>query len=164
MNSIISFCAQYLYLVLGLGAAAYWIMLSNERKLKVIIYGVMTGVIAYILARVGSMLYNNPRPFVVDHVAPLFQHAADNGFPSDHTLITAAIAMAIFAVSKKWGLVLLLGSVIVGYSRVLAHVHHVLDILGSLAFVGIGYIAACYLGPWVLKRAVTLMKRPAASR
>ena len=71
-------------------------------------------------------------PFVENNFVPLIAHAADNGFPSDHTLFGAAIASVIFLFDKKWGTGLFMLAFLVGVSRVLAGVHHFVDIAGSL--------------------------------
>ena len=51
------------------------------------------------LKTLGSTL--TPRPFVVQHVAPLFPRDADNGFPSDHTLLATFFAVCVFFYSRK---------------------------------------------------------------
>ena len=150
MNSFIIFSAQYLVYIVALAALIYWLTLSRRNKLTVVVYGLITGVIAFILAKIGSALYNNPRPFMTEHVTALFSHAPGNGFPSDHTLLTASLALALFAVSKKWGIVFMILAVIIGGARVLAHVHHSIDIIGSIVFAAIGYGFAVILAPKII--------------
>src|SRR5919199_4897641 len=48
-------------------------------------------VLSYVFAQIGGFVYNDPRPFAVEHFQPLLAHAADNGFPSDHALVAAAL-------------------------------------------------------------------------
>ena len=143
---LIIFCSQYLLYLVGLGVLIYWLTLSRSAKLTIAIYGLITGITAFILAKIGSALFYNPRPFMVEHVTPLFSHAADNGFPSDHTLLTASLALALFTVSKRWGIVFMLLAVIIGGSRVLANVHHPIDIIGSIVFAALGYMVAVIVG------------------
>jgi undecaprenyl-diphosphatase len=69
---------------------------------------------------------------------------ADNGFPSDHTLLATAIAFAIFHFNKKLGLFLFLLAVLVGVARILAGVHHAADIAGSLIIAGLVYLITDY--------------------
>jgi len=149
MDSIIIFCAKYLIFIVGLLALGYWFTLPKKQKVEIVIYGIITGIIAFILAKLSGIVFNDPRPFISDHVTALFSYTADNGFPSDHTLVTAAIAATVFSVSKKWGIGLLVLSVIIGTSRVLAHVHHPIDIAGSLVFAAIGALVAYYLTPLI---------------
>jgi undecaprenyl-diphosphatase len=91
-----------------------------------------------------SRFYFDPRPFVQGNFTPLLPHAADNGFPSDHTLLAAAIAFATFHFNKKLGLFLLLLAILVGVARILAGVHHVADIAGSIIITGLVYFLAVY--------------------
>ncbi len=147
MNALIILCAQYLIYVSGLIAGIYWLTLPNKTKIQVAIFGIVTGIVAVVLAKAGGSIFYDARPFVADHVASLFPYTADNGFPSDHTLIAAVMAVTIYSVSKKLGLGLLALAIIIGVSRVLANVHHPLDIIGSLIFAGLGGVVAYYLVP-----------------
>jgi len=74
---------------------------------------------------------SSPRPFVVQPVKPLVPSDTDNGFPSDHTLLSMAVAGVVVAYRRKWGIALLLLAALVGTARVLAHVHHPIDVIGS---------------------------------
>lgn len=144
MPSLYIFGAQYLVFVMALVAGGYWISLPKQQKLYMVVYGVITAVVAFALAKLGASLFHNPRPFVVDHTVPLIAHGNDNGFPSDHTLLAGIIAGTVLAVSRKWGLALAMLALVVGLARVAVHVHHVIDVLGSLGFVAIGGLAAWY--------------------
>ncbi len=150
MNSVIIFCAKYLIFVVALAAFAYWVTLPKKLKIRAFVFGIITMAIAYILAKIGSSLFYNARPFVSDHVVPLFKYTADNGFPSDHTLLSASIAVTLFTISKKWGVSFAVLAIIIGSSRVLAHVHHPIDIVGSLVFALIGGAIAYLLSPRIL--------------
>lgn len=98
--------------------------------------------LVYILVMVSSHYIFDQRPFVVENIIPLIPHAADNGFPSDHTLISMMAAMTIFFFNKKSGLLLALLAIMVGISRVLVKLHHPLDILGSIAIASISFLIA----------------------
>ena len=142
MDQIIIFCAQYLVFLVILAAGIYWLTLARRQKVSFMVFGLIAGITAYLLAKVGGTLFDNPRPFVNNNVVPLFTHAADNGFPSDHTLFTAVIAATVWSFSKKWGVVFFAFCIIVGGSRVLAHVHHVIDIVGAIGFAVLGAAVA----------------------
>lgn len=152
MDSIIIFCAKYLYLAVILIAGVYWLTLSKKLKIQLAIFGFVAGLIALALTKIGGSLFYDPRPFVSSNIIPLYAHSADNGFPSDHTVLTAFVAVTIFFASKKLGLVLLLLAIIIGTSRVMAHVHKPIDIIGSLVFAGIGGLTAYYLTPKIVSK------------
>ena len=85
---------------------------------------------------------------MVDHsIKPLFPHIADNGFPSDHTLLTMTIAAIIFVYNRKLGILLAIFSLIIGFSRVAAGVHHALDIIGAAVIA----VTTTYISYLVLK-------------
>jgi len=152
MHTILLFVAKYLFLIVGLLAFAYWLKAPKKEKVRLIVFGAIAAIVTMVLVKVGAALYFDPRPFVTHHVVPLYPHGADNGFPSDHTVLTAFIALTIFSSSKRIGITLLVMSVLIGLSRILGHIHSPIDIIGSLLFALAGYGAAILLTPYILKR------------
>ena len=73
--------------------------------------------IALVLIQLAADIHTDPRPFVVDPlIKPLFAHAADNGFPSDHA-VAAMVAPLVMTYRKMLGAVLLAASVLVQLVR-----------------------------------------------
>jgi undecaprenyl-diphosphatase len=147
MHTIIVLIAQYLLFVLILIAGAYWLVQDKSVKIKVLIIGILSSIIALILMKIGAALFYDPRPFVNGSVIPYFKHVADNGFPSDHTTLAAVLAVTIFFVSRKLGIALFVGAIVIGSARVIAHVHSPIDIIGGLT---IG-ILSVYIGQLIYK-------------
>jgi len=132
MNTVIVICAKYLIIVPILITALMLLYEPRSKWKKNVVHTCGVLAIAYILAKVGSHFFVDPRPFVVGHFTPLIPHAPDNGFPSDHTLLASALAAIVMCYRTRlayflWGLTLLIGT-----ARVLAGVHHLVDILGSV--------------------------------
>jgi undecaprenyl-diphosphatase len=152
MHTLLLFCAKYLVFIIGLIAFIYWLTLPKYLKLQMVIFAVVSAIIAGALAKAGAMLYNDPRPFITSHVTPLFPHGADNGFPSDHTLFAGFVAATVDMASRKLGAILLVLALIVGISRVIGHIHHPIDIIGSLVFVLVGAIVANFVTPLISSR------------
>lgn len=148
MNALFIFGAKYLYLVAIIVAILYFLRQPREIKKKIIILGLVSLPTMYIVAKLIGFLYYDPRPFVVGNFAPLIPHADDNGFPSDHTLLLAAIASVIYPFSKKISILFWMIALTVGFSRVFAGVHHIADIIGSIIIAMI--ISA--LARWILKK------------
>jgi undecaprenyl-diphosphatase len=132
MNTLIIFCAKYLIVLPVLVLFIYWLRSSTLNKRKIIILSFIALPLAYVLAKIGSHFYFNPRPFVVDYFIPLIPHANDNGFPSDHTLLAASISFVQYAFNKRLGALLLAVTIFIGSARVFAGVHHSIDIIGSI--------------------------------
>ncbi|WP_369207668.1 phosphatase PAP2 family protein [Streptomyces sp. PU-14G] len=92
-----------------------------------------------------------PRPFL-DHqgVEVLVQGKTDFSFVSDHATLTMAIAVGIFMVQRKPGLVAIALAVLEGFCRVYMGVHYPTDVIGGLA---LGTAVALLLAPvamWAL--------------
>ena len=149
MNSIIVFVAQY-FLLLGVFMTVwYWFTCPTPTKIELIVRLAIGGVLALALAKIWSQLYYDPRPFVTEHIKPLFAHAADNGFPSDHALLVSLLGFTVVSYLRKVGAILLAIAVAVGSARVAAHVHHPVDILGSFLISAVATVAAA----WTTKNA-----------
>ena len=148
MDSLIIFGAKYLFLSLPLIFLFMLYQASTKDRKKLIIAIVVAVIIAAILDKIGTKLYYDPRPFVTHHVKPLVSHAADNGFPSEHTLFCFAFATVTWLYRRRLGWLALALALIVGICRVAAHVHSPIDIIGGL-LMG---VAAGYLGKWLTER------------
>lgn len=159
MNSIIIFCAKYLFVAVILCLAIAWLPLEKETKKRFVVATVLAGGIAFALSRLAGHLYYDPRPFVTEHVKPLIPHAADNGFPSDHALLTGTLTAITYFFNKKVANVMLLLTLAVGIARILARVHSPLDIGGGWLFGVIGALAGYYLTRWLFGRYKTVRAR-----
>lgn len=144
-DALIIFCAKYLIAVPVAVLLAYFVLAKREQKYRMTWLVVIAMTLAYALARVVSDLYNDPRPFVVGHFKPLIDHAADNGFPSDHMLLAGSIAAVVFYFNKRMGVVLWLVAFAIGFSRVAAGIHHTIDIIGSMVISIAAVVVAHYL-------------------
>lgn len=139
MNTLIIFTAKYLVFVSAAIAVFYFLKQPRQKQKEVLIFAVVLLPLSYIIAKIISHFYFDPRPFVVGHFTPLIPHAPDNGFPSDHTLLASAIAAVIFRFDKKTGLLLFFLALVIGLARILAGVHHFTDIMGSILVVLVVY-------------------------
>lgn len=129
--SLIIFCASYLYLVILIIGLVSFLRQTWKKKVAFLKLLIPTSVIAYLLGKLTSHIISSPRPFIVEHIKPLIHAATDNGFPSDHMLLSVTVALVVFNFNKKVGTLLILLACLVGSARVLAHVHHLQDVIGS---------------------------------
>ena len=116
---------------------SFFLKKEKEVKSDIVRLSVVALPFSYLMAKVAGLIFYNPRPFVSDNIVPLIYHTADNGFPSDHTLLCATVSSVIYFFDKKWGGILLTISLLVGVSRVYAGVHHFTDIFGSVIIAGV---------------------------
>ena len=144
MNAFMILVAKYFFIIPVLMPIVYGLFQPRPVQKRMLLLAVISLPLTYIVAKIGSHFYFDPRPFVVMHVHPLIPHIADNGFPSDHELISAAFASILFVFNKKWGIVAFILAILIGYSRVYTLVHHPLDIVGSFVISIVVMVAVVY--------------------
>lgn len=157
MNLIIIFFATSVFLISIAIFVLYvgYLWWKNRTKcLPLMGLSLISFPLTYLFAKIAGYIIHDPRPFVVEHIKPLIAHATDNGFPSDHTLLTSVIAAVIFAYNKKLGMVLFAISIAIGSARVLAGIHHPLDIVGAMVIS----IVAVYAS-WTLIQRINLFSK-----
>lgn len=131
---MIILCAEYLFLLAPI-LVVWTLWKKGAEEARLLLYrGMVVLVVGFLLAKAGGALYNEPRPFVLHHTQPLIAHVADNGFPSDHTLVAAGCGFLLLAFSMPAAGVALLAALIVGVSRVACGLHSPLDIGSSFLF------------------------------
>ena len=150
MDSLIVFGAKYLVFVVGAVAIVSTLLSGKRVRNNVVKLALFSFPLAFLMAFVASLFYYDTRPFVVENTPPLIPHAPDNGFPSDHTLYAMVTATIIFAYNRTVGISLGILAILVGVSRVMARVHHPVDIIGSIAIA----IVATYVG-WLIVRRIS---------
>lgn len=93
------FTAQHLVFIAGaIAVVILALRLWPQPRLAVVRWLVAAGlvlVLSYGLAQLGAMLYTDPRPFTTSGVPSLIAHVPDNGFPSDHALLAAALVALV---------------------------------------------------------------------
>lgn len=146
MNILIIFIAKYLFIAsiaIFLLYLAYLWKIQKALCISIIKLSIISLPLTLLSAKIFSHFIYDPRPFVVEHVKPLIPHVADNGFPSDHMLLTMALASVIYVYNRKLGIILAIIAILVGTARVFAKVHHIEDIIGS-AVIAIGVVGIVY--------------------
>jgi undecaprenyl-diphosphatase len=125
-----------------------WAAYQKKAWLRVAADAVAAGAVALALAKLAGKLYYDPRPFVHGACRAVVPHAADNGFPSDHTLLGAAMAAIVWRYSKLWSVIIGLLTIAVGSARVVGCIHSPIDIIGAFAIGIVGALA----GRWVVDK------------
>lgn len=133
MDRVIVLCAQLLPLVPPAVAVVLWLRRPRDGKFDLGLRALLAVSLTAGLVLAAGLIHQDPRPFVVDPSHPaLFPHAADNGFPSDHTAYAATVALLIAGFRRRLGLALLAITVIGGLARVAANVHHLQDVAAGV--------------------------------
>jgi undecaprenyl-diphosphatase len=151
----VSVVAQTGIFLLPIALLLIWLFAStpNDGRREAIVAGVASAVVAMAVGLVLERTLNRPRPFVELGFAPLFPHAADSSFPSDHTLVGVALIGPMLWQAPKLGIGLLIWALIVGFARVAAGVHYPTDIVGSallaLALDGVVWVVSQPVRSWL---------------
>jgi undecaprenyl-diphosphatase len=139
MHEVVKIVAKDFIILPALIAVLAWWRLDRPQQRRFIILALTSGLLAGGLALLASHLYNDPRPFVVGHYKPYFPHGADNGFVSDHTLLGSWLAGLTLIYNRRLGWIALALALLIGLARVVAGVHHLIDIVGA-AVIAVGSV------------------------
>lgn len=145
IDIVIIFAAQYLPFVLV--ALALWFILRLEllKRKSALALIVLASAFAFVIDKILNQLISSPRPFVVEDIAPLFPHVADNGFPSEHALFAMVIAGIVFVYNQRLGIILGIFALVIGLARIIAYVHHPIDVLGGIVIALVAVFSAWYV-------------------
>lgn len=141
MDNVTIWVAQYLLYVMAVAFVLIWLFAERGLgRIQLAISAVVGLIFCGIFIYAAAHLHTDPRPFVGHpSVHPLFKHAADNGFPSDHSVAAGLIATLVIVRHRLIGAVLALCAIAIAAARVHAEVHHLQDVVAGLLF---GVLAA----------------------
>ena len=129
-------------------------VLARNRSILPVASAAAAAGVAWLLAHAAKAIADRPRPYQVMADAVLRQQPAHGtSFPSSHTAVTLAVAIALVPFMARPLVATGIGyAVLTGWSRVYLGVHYPLDILGG---AGIGAAA----GGVILLALATLFRR-----
>jgi undecaprenyl-diphosphatase len=150
-GAVVLVVAQAGIFLLPIALLVVWLAAStpDDRRREAVIAGVASAMVAIAIGLILERILNRPRPFVELGFAPLFPHAQDSSFPSDHTLVGVALVGPMLWQAPKLGIWLMVWALLIGFARVAAGVHYPTDILGS-TILALGLDAVV----WVVTRPV----------
>lgn len=128
--------------VVLVGAWALLFKVPKGNRYKAYCRVLMAGLTAYLFAKLIGGIYQPElqRPFELLGVEARASFLDNPGFPSDHILFCAAIALAVWFETRQKGITVLLVvcTLLVAVGRVMALVHSPLDIIGGVAMACAG--------------------------
>lgn len=141
MTALIVFAAKYLFLVILLCAGGIILMLPKDRWAGYVVTACLAALLAIVLTQIAGAAHYDPRPFTRG-VPALVPHTADNGFPSDHTVLSVTAALLALQASRRVGAGLLLLAAVVGIGRIVAGLHAPIDVLAGAAIGALAVVTA----------------------
>ncbi|MEK3854004.1 undecaprenyl-diphosphatase [Cytobacillus sp. FSL H8-0458] len=148
LDSTVILIAEYTVFVLALVMLGYWFTRTHKNRMMVI-QAMIAFIAAEIIGKAAGLFYGNNQPFaVLPNVNKLVDHAVDNSFPSDHTILFFSIAFSFWLVHKKTGWIWILLAFIVGISRIWAGLHYPFDIAAGAIIA----IISAFLSKWLVPK------------
>jgi undecaprenyl-diphosphatase len=139
---------DYGIVALGLVIVAllWWARRPGSAVLASVLWVPIAMVAAFVVNSVLKQVVAEPRPCRVVpgvHTVLPCDGPTDYAFPSNHTVVFAAFAAAVFLVNRRWGLVAGVVTILMAASRVYVGAHYPHDVVAGLV-VGVA-IGACGL-------------------
>ena len=123
--------AKYLVALPVVVLAIYFFFIPAAQRKRFVFLVALSLLLAYIFARIAGLFYQHIQPFALEGFEPLIPHAVDNAFPSDHVVLTGALATVAFLYSRWLGVGLWALALGIGLARVWAGLHYPVDILAG---------------------------------
>ena len=125
--------ANKLILLVPGALAAIWLW-GGQTQRNLALKALASIAAALFISYLCGAVWPHPRPFTIGLGQAFFAHKATASFPSNHTIIIAAMAFALIFDRRwaGWGWATVVLAAIVGTSRVYLGVHFPLDIAGGL--------------------------------
>jgi undecaprenyl-diphosphatase len=168
VDRAVAFIGEYglIALTLLLAGWCWWRVARRSEDAPVAVAGVLWSVLAAGIALLLNIpvraLVQRPRPFAEHSGLDVLVHGKNGySFVSDHTTLTAAVAVGLFMVSRKFGAVALVLAACEGFCRVYMGVHYPTDVIGGFA---LGAATALLLAPLALSLLTALTTAVSRSR
>lgn len=134
-DSLMVAAGEYLILLLPVIALALWMRGRDGRRDAVLI--TVSGILTLALSYLAGLLYSHPSPFML--METVIGGVPENGFPSQHTAVTASIIWPLLERHQRLGIIATAGAMGTGLARIYIGEHFLIDVIGAFVIAFIGY-------------------------
>jgi len=153
LDAVMKAAARYLVFVVFLAAAALGLRCLRARQLRPVVLTGAALLLTFLLGLAEAALYAEKRPFQSHHVHQLIAHAPGQSFPSDHATAAFGVAFAVAVfLSRRWGALLSVLALWIGFARVYDGIHYPLDIAGGIVAAAVGVAVVFAADRWLTHR------------
>jgi len=152
LDYIILFIGKYLVYFIPIGLLVSWFIYnSNQDRIAMIKTTLVSVFVWQVPTRIIAYFWYRPRPFVeLGQTKELFFHLPSYSFPSDHATFLMALGTYFYLLKyKKIGILIIIGSFLVGFSRVISGIHYPLDVVCGLMLGFLGAYLLHYLDKYI---------------
>ncbi|WHY73649.1 undecaprenyl-diphosphatase [Fictibacillus enclensis] len=129
LNPFMVFMAEYMLYILGIVLFGY-VLTRSKRNRVMVVFAIVSCLVAEIFGRLAGLFYSHHQPFsVLPDVNQLIEHAIDNSFPSDHSIIFFSVCMVLLLFKRKTGAIWMFIACCVAIFRVWVGVHYPVDVV-----------------------------------
>lgn len=149
--------------IADLGIAVFFILLlvawwyARKNKIEKFVALTWAGLGTIVAVGVNQPIVNHfkeARPYTNLHnILVLAHHSSDYGFPSDHATTAGAVTAGLFLVNPILGVISLIFSLILAFSRVYIGAHYPSDVLAGLALGA----AVVFIGYYLVRKPLTFV-------
>ncbi|MEO8580721.1 MAG: undecaprenyl-diphosphatase [Gemmatimonadales bacterium] len=144
LDAVMIAFAKYSPIVYAVALAWLWLTWKQRNQRAALLTGI-SALVALGLGQIVGYAFPRDRPYLVHHVSLLITHSPDTSFPSDHTTLAFAVAVAVWQFNRRAGLALLIFGVLVAVARVYVGAHYPGDVVGGAVLGGITSLVVLWL-------------------
>jgi len=130
LDAVMIELAKYSPLVYAVALALLWLT-WKPRNQRAVLFAGISALVALGLGQIVGYAFPRDRPYLSHHVSLLITHSPDTSFPSDHTTLAFAVAIAVWQFNRRAGITLLIFGVLVAVARVFVGAHYPGDVIGG---------------------------------
>ncbi len=112
-----------------------WVIFFSKRKMFNLSLLFLSSFFSWITAAILKIIFHVDRPFITEGIIPLYKETGLS-MPSEHMAVFSAIAISMFLIDKRAGVLFSIIAIFIGFSRIIIGVHYPIDILAG-AIVGL---------------------------